>query len=708
MRAIPIVALLLVATLAGCTGPAQLPAVDPDSIAVPGGALKMALPDGVQLVWPAVKLPFVQTFSIPQGATMVRVTAFAGDTKAVNIALVNNDTLRRRCNNPTQLDFDHPILGEKTCSGLTAVDGPGAVWRATVTSPALDGIPVLASVKLQFLDAPLDGLVATLDLGRLSKPTHTLKPTATQFVPSFDGVKLRVEVTVPEGPGPWPTIIESSPYHDDGVRANPASYAYFVEDWAKRGYAIAVADVRGFGDSGGCVEVWGPNEQRDQAFLVEWAAQQPWSNGHVGFYGQSYVATTPVEAAVQAPPHLDAIIAVAPVIRNYDDWHYGGVGNGENVLSPVEYDVGVDATTGYPFSYAVGAAGSALGGNPPALPNPGAIPPPRGDPFQDLNNLGNGLCDPADAARPNDPRALYDAYYVERDFAARAGNVKAAVLYTHGFEDANVKAQMIPDWFDAIPSKKLGLFGHWLHQHPPRMDSEALMVGWMDQYVKGIDLGFGKLPNSDVVVDASHHRSGATWPPQGTTATTLFPAFGDNKLGPASGGGSASLTLDASGGALPVVSGDLDARKLAYHTPEPLAQPLALAGNAVVHVKGTLTGASNGYLAAALYEDTDTQSHLLTWGQVNLAHNADHTVYTPIAPGQLVTTDLPMRPTEHIVAAGSRLRLELTGVTGADALDPYGAGGLRFTFQGGADGTALVLPTLDVAAYEALPLTASS
>ena len=44
--------------------------------------------------------------------------------------------------------------------------------------------------------------------------------------------------------------------------------------------------------------------------LVEWAAQQPWSDGNVGMVGISYFAMTQTEAAVERPPHLKAIMPV--------------------------------------------------------------------------------------------------------------------------------------------------------------------------------------------------------------------------------------------------------------------------------------------------------------------------------------------------------------------------------------------------------------
>ena len=49
--------------------------------------------------------------------------------------------------------------------------------------------------------------------------------------------------------------------------------------------------------------------------LVEWAAAQPWSDGNVGMIGISYFAGTQMEAAVERPPHLKAIM---PIQGTYD------------------------------------------------------------------------------------------------------------------------------------------------------------------------------------------------------------------------------------------------------------------------------------------------------------------------------------------------------------------------------------------------------
>ena len=61
--------------------------------------------------------------------------------------------------------------------------------------------------------------------------------------------------------------------------------------------AVAIFNVRGTGNSGGCFSWLGPAEQRDQAFLVEWLAKRPWSNGRIGMMGLSYHGTTPWEVS---------------------------------------------------------------------------------------------------------------------------------------------------------------------------------------------------------------------------------------------------------------------------------------------------------------------------------------------------------------------------------------------------------------------------
>ncbi|HWG91340.1 MAG TPA: CocE/NonD family hydrolase, partial [Candidatus Thermoplasmatota archaeon] len=627
----------------------------------------------------SVDLPFETNLTIPEGTTLVRATAVADPTGSLGITLSHAETGRRRCNLNTVEDWATPRRGTVTCSGVTFTDKLPDAWKVRATG----GVGVADLVTVELLTTPPDGLLAELDLTQLSQREYELEETKVEMVPSFDGTLLRVETTLPKGEGPWPVILWSSPYsHADRLTGNPAAWTYFVKDWAERGYAVVAADVRGYGESEGCVETWGPNEQQDQVFLVEWAASQPWSDGRVGFYGQSYVATTPVEAAVYGPEALKAIVIVAPVMNAYNDWHYGGVPNGENALSPFGYQTiggGVD-----PFGL--------LSGNLP-------------DAQYAARRADNGFCDPMHALRPNDPRQVYDDYYETRNFSARAKEVKAAVLYTQGFEDANVKAAMIPGWFNDLEVPKLGVFGHWVHQHPTRADNEVLFLGWMDQYVKGKPVGFEKLPPAVITTNVETQRVDTAWPPLNATLTHLYPDFAGGALGAEPEEGSAGLYT---GLAAEVIGMFPMGPRVAVVETEPLTEALHVAGELRVRVVGYLDGAENAYLGATLQEETTNATRLVTYGMFNLAHRFGHDRYAPMTPDERFEVELPLVPTEWVFQPGAKLVLTFHAVTSADTLvayPPVSPGVV--TLLAGPEGSALVLPTLDgVTGVTALPATA--
>ncbi len=659
MRAWLIVSILVAVGLSGCattnepTPDNEVPAsLDTGAIAADGAAIKI-LEEGAELVFEAVDLPFTHKFAVPEGATMVRFVADPLDANTIGVSMKNDDTGRRRCNQQPLVGFGQTLMGERSCSSITALDPAGTMWSGTASGSGT------ADVRIEFLTTPVDGVAGQLNLGNLSHAVHELTETQGFYISSHDGAQLWVEVTLPVGEGPWPTVIASSPYNGETGRlptGTPAMWTYWTQDWAKRGYAAVNVDVRGYGKSGGCVEVWGENEQKDQAFIVDWVARQDWSDGNVGFYGQSYVGTTPVAAAVQAPEALKAIIAVAPVINSYEDWHYGGVPNGEGALSPVAYQVLTAA--------------------------PGTPETQRSDIETFLLYATSGVCDPSLLPRANSPTAEYTEFHEERDFKLRVKNVEAAVLFTEGFEDANVKSAMIPGWFNELESEKLGVFGHWLHQHPARMDQEVLFLGWMDQYVKGKDIGFERIPDVVVNAETNMHRTGDAWPLI-DAETVEFDVDGSVDLDPT---GPDGLTI--TNGALVF--------QYPVENPLPMIAPS-------IELKGTLDG-ENGFVHADLYEVfADGGQRLLTWGRMNLALRDGYDNYQPLTPGQSFEATLEFRPTEHVIAGGSELLLVVRGVEVGESV---GLAQPQPAIMHLND-SKLVIPTVDIAEYTEMPISAA-
>ncbi|MCA0988446.1 CocE/NonD family hydrolase [Guptibacillus algicola] len=134
------------------------------------------------------------------------------------------------------------------------------------------------------------------------------------FIEMRDGVVLTADVHRPEGAGPFPVIMTQTPYNkNQSNKENKNEYLI------KRGYVHVVVDVRGTGSSEGAWDSFGQLEQGDGKELVEWAANQPWSNGKVGLYGSSYRAINQLFTAAQQPEGLEAIFPVVPMADVYRD-----------------------------------------------------------------------------------------------------------------------------------------------------------------------------------------------------------------------------------------------------------------------------------------------------------------------------------------------------------------------------------------------------
>ena len=100
------------------------------------------------------------------------------------------------------------------------------------------------------------------------------------MIPVRDGIRLAADLLRPSAPGRrFPALIAASPYSRQLQRTNLPSgqnEAGISEFWVPRGYAHIVVDVRGTNDSEGSWDHMGPDERRDLADVIEWAAGQPW------------------------------------------------------------------------------------------------------------------------------------------------------------------------------------------------------------------------------------------------------------------------------------------------------------------------------------------------------------------------------------------------------------------------------------------------
>jgi putative CocE/NonD family hydrolase len=135
-----------------------------------------------------------------------------------------------------------------------------------------------------------------------------------------DGTTLYSDIYRPEGPGPFPVILQRTPYD----KTSPLSTGMLDPiKAAKRGYAMIIQDTRGRFTSEGefyCFQ----DDINDGYDTVEWAASLPWSSGKVGMVGASYVGATQWLAAMTRPPHLSTIIPNVTASNYHDGWTYQG------------------------------------------------------------------------------------------------------------------------------------------------------------------------------------------------------------------------------------------------------------------------------------------------------------------------------------------------------------------------------------------------
>jgi fermentation-respiration switch protein FrsA (DUF1100 family) len=166
---------------------------------------------------------------------------------------------------------------------------------------------------------------ALAPFGRPCSLEHGVRfcPTATlaQRVPSFDGVPLDVDVTLPaSGRGPFPTIVmlhgagQNKTAFEAGAPAGDdnGTYAYNNVYYARHGFAVVNYSARGSGSSCGalasradpaCAEGFGRladqrYEARDTQFLLgELADEHIAEAGRLGVTGESYGGAQSVELA---------------------------------------------------------------------------------------------------------------------------------------------------------------------------------------------------------------------------------------------------------------------------------------------------------------------------------------------------------------------------------------------------------------------------
>ena len=185
----------------------------------------------------------------------------------------------------------------------------------------------------------MDAIIGT---GEISKREHEIVPILNQSISMSDGISLDIDIFRPDGTDKSPVLLAMSPFNKEAqsdriwpaptrtrrIRGFPDACLETpsIDFFVRRGYVLIIGSVRGTGQSSGVYQYMSKREILDTYELIEWAAEQEWSNGNVGMLGQGYFsAHQPLVAALQ-PPNLKAIAPIGTFWDNYRHfWYPGGI-----------------------------------------------------------------------------------------------------------------------------------------------------------------------------------------------------------------------------------------------------------------------------------------------------------------------------------------------------------------------------------------------
>src|SRR5580658_10390873 len=135
----------------------------------------------------------------------------------------------------------------------------------------------------------------------------------TDMVTVRDGVRLATDFYLPDGAGPFPVVLERTPYGRDEISRSeitaadpePMSRSDLAGFFTARGYAVVFQDNRGrHGSEGRFIKYLSDGE--DGFDCCAWIVAQPWCDGRICTMGLSYAAHTQAALGCLDPPGLVA------------------------------------------------------------------------------------------------------------------------------------------------------------------------------------------------------------------------------------------------------------------------------------------------------------------------------------------------------------------------------------------------------------------
>lgn len=480
---------------------------------------------------------------------------------------------------------------------------------------------------------------------------------------------------------------------DRGHLLDPLLRNRYLGEMLQSGYAVVVVERPGTGASFGKTNMAFAALAKEADEILNWIADQPWSDGHIGMFGNSWQGQTQLAAASTGNPHLKAIFPAATWMDNYSAIMYpGGVFNkafinffvwsqkilSSEVITPVDRD----------------REGTLLTQARQERAQPAGLTMAevtRMFPFRDSAiPTGMKIWTEAAAAYP---------------FLKQINGSGTAVYLSTGWYDICTRDMFL--WYANLTVPKRLLVRPLDHSQIDAdqfdLDYTAEMHRWFDYWLKGIDNGIMKEPPIHYYVMGREKKRAwshtNTWPLKNRKMTRFFFGEGEkgethsinngrlNSLPPTIPEASDDYTLDytTTTGQNPRWTAvnwthhypnmrSNDAKSLTY-TSQPLETHIMVVGHPIVRVWLSGVGPDLDLFAYLEEVDGNGDSTYITEGNLRASHrtlsqapfdnfglpwtNHFQSELKPIAPGEPVELVFDLLPTAYQFSVGKSIRVTI-------------------------------------------------
>ena len=516
-----------------------------------------------------------------------------------------------------------------------------------------------------------------------------------------DGAVLYADLYRPDGPGPFPTVLQRTPYDKSGPLATGMLDPLKV---AQNGFALVIQDTRGRFTSEGEFYCF-VDDIEDGYDTVEWAASQPWSNGRIGMVGASYVGATQWLAATTRPPHLVTLVPNVTASNYHDGWTYQG--GAFELAFNVSWTLNQLALANFPTQ--AKARGIPQDRQPGLLKAvDGMTDAYQSLPLKDLPYLKDGLAPYYYdwLAHPD-----FDDYWKKLCIEDQHSNITTPALHIGGWYDIFLGGT-IRNFLgmrksgateDARRGQKL-IIGPWEHSakggsmvgsHYFGVAADANALGlddihlrWYDYWLNGVDNGILSEPPVKIFVMGDDvWRDEEDWPLARAQDTKFFlhsggkanSRHGDGSLGVEGPGDEpADVFLYNPADPVPTVGGalccnpyfaangafdqnDIESRAdvLVYSTP-PLEREVEVTGPVTVTLWAATSATDTDFTAKLVDVCEDGCARNLTDGIIRARYRNSMSHPEPVEPGTPVCYTIDLWATSNVFKAGHRIRLEIS------------------------------------------------